>query len=162
MSKTPLWLLANQTTFYLQSQPGLGLQFKQELFSRKPAAVTCQRTVTADHPMTGCEYRYGICAVGIGNRTDSFGHTDTQGHFSIRDRLSERYFQQFVPHSLLKVRTNEKKRQIELFTLSGKKLVELPYSFLNYFRCANLEFGTQHPFQPPVYMIAMFFHLPVT
>lgn len=108
MSKTPLWLLANQTTFYLQSQPGLGLQFKQELFSRKPAAVTCQRTITADHPMTGCEYRYGICAVGIGNRTDSFGHTDTQGHFSIRDRLSERYFQQFVPHSLLKVRTNEK------------------------------------------------------
>lgn len=120
MSKAPLWLLANQTTFYLQSQPGLGLQFKQELFSRKPAAVTCQRTITADHPMTGCKYRYGICAVGIGNRTDSFGHTDTQGHFSIRDRLSERYFQQFVPHSLLKVRTNEKKRQIELFTLSGK------------------------------------------
>jgi len=37
-------------------------------------------------------------------------------------------------NSILKVRTNKKKRHIKLFTLSGKKLVELPCCFLNYFQ----------------------------
>ena len=137
------------------------LQFEQPALGFDSPAVAGQRTVAADDTVARHEYRHRICAVGIGNRPDCLGHTDAPRDPAVGDRLPERDFQQFVPHSLLELCAREQQRYVELPALSGKIPVELPRRLFGDRRRSLLEADMQHALQPPFHPGVMPFHQPV-
>lgn len=50
------------------------LEVEEVTFDGEAAAIACERTVGAYDAMTGSKDRYGIGAVGVGDRADGFGH----------------------------------------------------------------------------------------
>ena len=48
------------------------LEVEEVTFYGEAAAIACERTVGADDAMTWSKDRYGIGAVGVGDRADGF------------------------------------------------------------------------------------------
>ncbi len=102
------------------------LMRQQPLLALQPAAISRERAVGADHPVTGHQDGNGIPPIREPHGARGAGLADPPGQLSVAPSLAVRNFRELPPDTLLKFRALQAQRQIERPPPPRKIFLELP------------------------------------